>query len=53
MRLSKPMVETFHARMSQEERQLFEQAARKRGMSFTEFAREAIVQRAMSELAAA
>lgn len=52
MRLSKPMVETFNARISQEERQLLERAARKRGMSFTEFAREAVVQRALTELAA-
>jgi uncharacterized protein (DUF1778 family) len=46
------MIEGFHARMSLEERQLLEQAARKRGISFAEFAREAIIQRAAIELGA-
>lgn len=45
-----PMVEAVHARVSLEERQLFERAARKRGQTLADFARDALTLKALSEL---
>ena len=49
-RLKTAMVETFHARLSVEERKLFEDAAKKLGVSLTDFARGALVGRAKEVL---
>jgi uncharacterized protein (DUF1778 family) len=53
MRNSRPMLETVHARVSLQERQLFEKAARKRGQTLADFMREAMTHRALIDLDAA
>ena len=50
VRRDRPMVEAVHARVSLEERQLFERAARKRGQTLADFMRDVMTSKALMDL---